>query len=210
MKRYKDCALICTETQNPMVLLDIIEQVSINRGYQIERYTSWRPNDSLVVYTQERSLPCSRLILTLNDERSSVDIVNIVPTQESGTSQIGYAEYNRLLDIYRDDVFAEIVTQHGNKIEENTEDYTIEDVIPLSYQSLNKWLNAYPLSGHPLDTKRWYDFVIQLHLSEEHLAIGDFEKYIEEAYGWDEDDISRFSSKLESHLELLEYYDTNK
>lgn len=210
MKRYKDCALVCNKEQNPMALLNIIEQVSKTKGYKVERYTSWKENDSLAVYTQERSLPYSRLILTLNNERSSVDIVNIVPTLESGTSQIGYAEYNRLLDIYRDDVFAEIATQYGNNIEENTEDYAIEDIIPLSYQSLNTWLNAHPLSGHPLDTKRWYDFVVKLHLSGEHLPLSDFKKYIEEAYNWSEDDISRFSLKLESHLELLEYYDNNK
>lgn len=210
MKRYKDCALVCNEGQETMNLLDIIERVSKTKEYKVERYTSWKKNDSLAVYTQEKSLPYSRLILTLNNERSSVDIVNIVPTQESGTSQIGYTEYNRLLDIYRDDVFAEIREQYGNAIKENTEDYSIKDIIPLSYQSLNTWLEAYPLSGHPLDTKRWYDFVVKLHLSGEHLPLSDFEKYIEETYNWNENDILRFSLKLESHLELLEYYDNNK
>lgn len=210
MKRYKDCALVCNEGQETMNLLDIIERVSKTKEYKVERYTSWKKNDSLAVYTQEKSLPYSRLILTLNNERSSVDIVNIVPTQESGTSQIGYTEYNRLLDIYRDDVFAEIREQYGNAIKENTEDYSIKDIIPLSYQSLNTWLEAYPLSGHPLDTKHWYDFVVKLHLSGEHLPLSDFEKYIEETYNWNENDILRFSLKLESHLELLEYYDNNK
>nr|WP_315031451.1 hypothetical protein [uncultured Porphyromonas sp.] len=210
MKRYKDCALVCNKEQNTMDLLDLIEEVSKKKEYKVERYSTWNKNDSLGIYTQEKGLPYSRLILTLNNEASSVDVVNIVPTQESGISQIGYAEYNKLLDIYCDDVFAEIKRRYGNVIKENTEDYSIEDIIPLSYKSLDEWLQAYPLSGHPLDTERWYRFVVKLHLSGEHLPISDFEEYIREAYNWAEDDISRFSLKLESHLDLLEYYDNNK
>lgn len=210
MKRYKDCALVCNKKQTPMKLLDIIEKVSTEKKYKVKRYTSFKEDDSLTVYTKEESLPYSRLILILNDKESRVEIINIVPTQESGILKIEYAEYNRLLDIYCSDVFAEIEREYGNMIEQNTEDYSIEDIIPLSYSSLDAWLQAYPLSGHPLDTERWYKFVVTLHLSQEDLPISDFEKYIKEAYNWAEDDISRFSLELESHLALLTYYDNNK
>lgn len=210
MKRYKDCTLVCNAGQKAMDLLGIIEQISIQKGYKVERYTSWRNHDSLAIYTQEKSLPKSRLILSLSSELNSVNIVNIIPTKESGTSQIGYIEYNKLLNIYRDDVFAEIKKQYGNTIEENTEDYGIEDIIPSSYKFLDLWLSMYPLSEHPLDTNRWYDFVIALHRSGERLSLSDFEKYIEETYNWDKDDIVKFSLRLETHLELLEYFDNNK
>lgn len=67
-----------------------------------------------------------------------------------------------------------------------------------------------PLSAHPLDTKRWNAFVVALHTNNEHLSLDDFQKYIQEKYGWKEDVIEVFSLKLESQLNLLEYYDEHR
>ena len=209
MKRYKDCSLLCKEGQEPMELLDIIEQVSKEKKYEVNRYKTEKENDSLAVFIQKEALPYSRLILFIKNEERKVEIVNIIPMKESGVFQIECVEYNKLLDAYRDDVFALINQRFGNAIEQNTEDYSLEEVIPKSYPLLNTWLNGYPLSGHPNDTKRWYDFVIRLHNSEESLYLSDFEKYVEENYGWDRETIDKFSLRLESQLELLDYYDSH-
>ena len=209
MKRYKDCSLLCNEGQQPIELLDIIEQVSREKKYKVERYKTEQENDSLAVDIQKEALPYSRLILFIKNEERKVDIVNIIPMKESGVFQIECVEYNKLLDAYRDDVFALINQRFGNTIKQNTEDYSIEEVIPKSYPLLNTWLNAYPLSLHPTDTKRWYDFVISLHNSGESLSLSDFEKYIEENYGWETEMIDKFSLRLESQLDLLDYYDTH-
>lgn len=192
-----------------MELLDIIEQVSKEKKYEVNRYKTEKENDSLAVFIQKEALPYSRLILFIKNEERKVEIVNIIPMKESGVFQIECMEYNKLLDAYRDDVFALINQRFGNAIEQNTEDYSLEEVIPKSYPLLNTWLNGYPLSGHPNDTKRWYDFVIRLHNSEESLSLSAFEKYVEENYGWDRETIDKFSLRLESQLELLDYYDSH-
>ncbi len=207
MKRYKSCSLLCNDGQQPITLLDLIEQVSKQKEYEVERFKTERENDSLSVYIQKEALPYSQLILFINNENKAVDIVNIIPMSQSGVSYIECETYNRLLDIYSNDVFALIEQQYGNGIHQNTEDYTIQEVIPRSYPLLNTWLNGYPLSVHPLDTERWHAFVVGLHLSEEHLSLSDFEKYLAETCGWNEEKINEFSSKLESQLELLAYYD---
>ena len=209
MKRYKDCSLLCKEGQEPMELLDIIEQVSKEKKYEVNRYKTEKENDSLAVFIQKEALPYSRLILFIKNEERKVEIVNIIPMKESGVFQIECVEYNKLLDAYRDDVFVLINQRFGNAIEQNTEDYSLEEVIPKSYPLLNTWLNGHPLSGHPNDTERWYDFVIRLHNSEESLSLSDFEKYVEENYGWDRETIDKFSLRLESQLELLDYYDSH-
>ena len=210
MKRYKDCSLLCKEGQEPTELLDLIEQVSREKKYEMYRNLGMRESDSLSIRIQKEALPYSRLVLLTNNEAKSVDIINIVPMPESGESQIDCEVYNKLLDAYRDDVFVIFNQRFGNDIKQNTEDYTIEEVIPKSYPLLNTWLNGYPLSSHPNDTERWYDFVIRLHNSGEHLPLSDFEEYIKENYRWDDATITRFSLKLESQLMLLKYYDRHK
>lgn len=208
MKRYKNCSLYCTENQDLQSLLDLVMQTSVTKGYNVERFSSFNYNDSLAVYLHEHELPHSRLIICADTEKQTLPIVNIVPMPDSKISHIGYSEYNQLLDSFREKVYDTIKEQYGNKICETTEDYTIEDIIPLSFETLNYWLNAYPLSRHPLDEKRWYQFVIALHENNEHLPIQDFEYYVREKYGWNDEDIETFSLKLESELQLLEYYDT--
>ena len=210
MKRYKDCALVCKYGQSATELLNLVMQVCSSKGYQIDRYSTMTERDTLAVYIHENELPYSRLIVCANSESNVVAIVNIVPMPESGISHIEYAEYNRLLNLFRDQVFVTIYNEHGNEIKENSEDYDIKDVIPKSYTALNTWLSMYPLSRHPSDTKRWYAFVVALHKNKELLSIEDFEKYINENYGWDNDQIEEFSLKLESQLELLEYYDNHR
>lgn len=210
MKRYKDCELKCNHGQSTDVLLDVITQVSKSKGYEVSRYSTMANNDTLVVYMKKQGFPYSKLVLSHFSNRDSISIINIVPIPESGTSHIDCSIYNQLLNIYRDDVFSFIKEMYGNEIVENSEDYTIQEIIPTTFKALNSWLSAYPLSGHPLDVRRWYDFVVTLHTSGEELSLDDFEKYIKENYNWEEEILSKFSIKLESELELLRYYDEHR
>lgn len=207
MKRYKDCELKCIDGQSPDELLDVIEQVSISKGYELKRYSTMGDNDTIGVYLKEDGFPFSRLVMSRFFKENSISITNIVPMPESGTSHIDCTTYNKMLDLFRDDVFDFIKEKYGNEIVENNEDYTIQEIIPTSYNTLNAWLSAYPLSGHPLDTKRWYAFVVSLHRSGEELSLDDFENYIKENYNWEDKVLRAFSIKLESELELLSYYD---
>ena len=89
---------------------------------------------------------------------------------------------SKILDTFKNDVFCEIKNAHSNEIEETQEDYTIEEIIPKSYNKLIIWLSQYPLSGHPFDEHRWFDFLIALRRNEESLSVSDFSKFIKEEY----------------------------
>ena len=71
-------------------------------------------------------------------------------------------------------------------------------------------MNAFPLSGHPFDEYRWFDFLISLRKNDENLSVDDFSKYIQENYNWSKKDIERFGLKYEEQIELLEYYDEHR
>ena len=71
-------------------------------------------------------------------------------------------------------------------------------------------MGFYPLSGHPLDEHRWYDFLIALRKNKEYLSVNDFSKFIQENYNWSKTDLERFELKYEEQIDLLEYYDEHR
>ena len=210
MKRYRDCTILCNKNQNTEQLMQEVETISISKGYKVERTSSLVNNDTLLVNIKIKGLPASTIVLGVYSEGKGVSILNIVPLPESGVSHIDIETYNKILDIFKDDVFQDIHNKHYNSIETNKEDYTIQETIPKSFEKLNRWLNGYPLSSHQFDTNRWYDFVIALHKSGESLPLDALGNYVKERYRWKEDDITKMELRLESHLDLLEYYDNNR
>lgn len=210
MKRFKDCTISCIQDQSLSDLLLVIKDQCIASSYNVEVYTTFGTNDTISVIFDKEGFPICRLILVASQEERSIKIVNIVPSQKSGLSSLGMDLYNQILDAFRDDVFIPIGESFGNVIEETNADYTIEEVIPKSYQSLKIWLNAYPLSGHQYDQERWFNFLISLINNDEYLSLDDFSKYIKENYSWHEEDIEKFELKLEEELALLKYYKNGK
>lgn len=210
MKRYRDCTILCNKNQNTEQLMQEVETTSISKGYKVERTSSLVNNDALLVTIKIKGLPASTIVLGVYSEGKGVSILNIVPLTESGVSHIDIETYNKLLDIFKDDVFQEIHNRHYNSIETNKEDYTIQEIIPKSFGKLNQWLNGYPLSFHPSDINRWYDFVISLHKTGEILSLDILGQYVKERCGWSEEDITKMELRLESQLSLLEYYDEHR
>lgn len=210
MKRYKECALLCLENQSKEELINIIDEFCERKSYKTEKRQTWTKNDTLVVFINKEELPLSKMILSAPEYENKVLISNIVPTRESGLLSLDYSEYNHILDTFKDDVFVEIKNKYSNIIEENQEDYTIQEIIPKSYKELIKWLNMYPLSGHTLDEHRWYDFLIALKNNKENISVSDFAEFIKENYQWSESDLEKYMFKFEEQTDLLNYYDEHK
>lgn len=210
MKRYKDCTLVCKANQTPRQLMDIIYQVSLDKNYTAKIQPSSSNKETMIVYLNYGDFPHSRMVLGVMSDGKGVSVLNIVPMPESGVSHIDLEVYNEMLDVYTKDVFETIRVEYGNEIEGNNEEYTIQEIIPKSFEKLDRWLNNYPLSSHQLDTNRWYDFVISLHQNEEHISLEDMGKYLKDTYSWSEEDVLKIQLRLESHLELLAYYERNR
>lgn len=207
MKRYKDCKIISSEGLPASQMLKVVEDAARAHSYKTERNSCLRIDDVLMVYFRKPDLPYSRIIVSSSGRDNTLYIVNVIPMPESGVSHITIEVYNKILDTFRLDVLDDLCKDGKFKIEETSEDYSIENVIPKSYSALKHWLDGFPLSGHPYDLKRWYNFVISLHRNGEQLSLDTFGKYLKEACKWDDDTIDEYELKLESHLDLLEYYD---
>ena len=206
MKRFKDCQLVCNPGQTPEELLSIIGTECKKNGICVDFYSSFSGNDTMGAHVDFKGLPASKFVLGASREKNGVAILNIVPLPESGESMLNIQTYNALLDSFCGKVFKTISKMQGNEIEENTEDYSIEEIIPESFQYLNRWLNAYPLSHHPLDEHRWYDFLISLVNANEHVDSNVLSDYIKESYHWSDKELFDLELRYESQLDLLEYY----
>lgn len=203
MKRYIDFKVFCKDNQLPNDLLNLI-QAKISQHYKHERYNTLEINDTLAVYTNYENSPSARIILVATTEpKNCVAIVNIVPT---GDNRIEMNEYNMILRKFRDETINPIISSEGNTIYENAENYGITDIIPKSYIELNRWLNNFPLTRHPSDEERWYDFLIALIDNDEQISSEDLEKYIKEKYRWEDKDIDDLTERYSDQIGLLRYY----
>lgn len=221
MKRYRDYSIKCNSSKEARELLNtIVEKCKTDYpNYQTmilkdeikKSIPSQELNKMNWIISNVKELPKSQIVLLNPDyENTKVSIVNIVPTKDSGYSHLSEETYNKILEHFVEEVINDICTDNSKyKIETKSEDYEFKDLIPNSFNKLNKWINAFPLSTHPNDTKRWFNFVISLHQNKdnEDFSIADFKKWIEETKKWDEEVVIDFSIKLEEELDLLEYYD---
>lgn len=210
MKRFKDCILLCKPDQEPKKLLQIVRKQCENVGIQNEINTSFTENDIVLAYVNFREHPVSKIVLHASEDRHGVAILNIVPLAKSGVFELDIPTYNAILNRFKCMVFVPISNDLGNKIEENEEDYTIEEIIPKSFQKLNTWLSFYPLSHHPNDEHRWFDFLIALVENNEHIGSGILSEYISEKYHWSDKDLYNLELRFESQMDLLEYYNERK
>lgn len=210
MKRFKDCILLCNDGQNPMDLLRLVKTECEKRGMKADVNTSFAEDDTMGVIVNFEKYPAAKLVLHASDDKNGVAILNVVPLPKSGVSMLEKPVYNQILDEFSKTVFKAIAEKNGNEINENTEDYTIEDIIPKSYATLDRWLNAYPLSHHPNDEHRWYDFLIALHKNNEYVSTGVLSDYVREKKHWSDKDILTMEIRYEDQMELLDYYEERR
>lgn len=77
-----------------------------------------------------------------------------------------------------------------------------------AYKALVLWedlCNKNSPTGHPNDQERWIDFICELYINNDHLALCDFKNWLIEDKGWCYDastDIDKTFLDLEHDIEL--------
>lgn len=203
MKRYRDYKIKCSSKEEAMRIFEEIKN-KYNKDVTISKEIN--NNKILQFKIKVNNYPECRIVISLKD--TNIAIINIVPTIESGEFYIDENTYSDIIDNF-DNVLRNEINVDANKIETNSKEFEIENVLDKeTFEKLDLWINAWPLSFHPNDMQRWYDFVISLHRSKSSLSISMFEEWLREKKEWDESNINIFSSKLDDELELLDRYNT--
>jgi hypothetical protein len=137
-------------------------------------------------------------------------VYNIIPTDNSN---LEYDEYNDILEEFYIKCIVNNETSKKFTIEFTKDEYDIKDFLSeKGFTLLERWeasCNHSTGNTHPLDFKRWAEFIIEVHKSKSTLSTGDLRRWLIEAKGWSEDIdlVYKMIIDYEYALSILEFYD---
>lgn len=144
------------------------------------------------------------------EEGNSLRISNIVSDKKR---QLSYAEYNQLVQHFNEHVIRPTVGEVSFEVEITKSDVTIDDIVSELVAKKLKIFSAVANkstgAAHPLDRRRWMDFLVEAHRSETDLSPSMLRRWMCEVEGWSEDIASELTCDYETSRELLNYYDTH-
>lgn len=212
MKRYQDLRVKCASEQQAVTLWNniISSCKELQSVYRVDPMEIGMMEFKKIqnIYTRTITGIDVRIVLTLlaNQQRTEIYVANIVPTAVQ-SERLTMDEYNVTLNVFKENVIdVNLKNEIDTHCAMSAASYELKDLIPMSFSVFEKWMNQSPLSYHPYDMERWYDFVIAVHKNGEELAGEDLEKALQEDYHWRVEDANLFSEKLEDELELLKRY----
>jgi hypothetical protein len=156
----------------------------------------------------DADLPPAGLTLLANDDGYYVP--NIVPLE---VGSLTYAQYNAILADFIASVAEPIVAIYGYEIKTTEPRQTLDDWLSndavVKLRSFSGATNKSTGASHPMDERRWFDFIVAVHRAGKKLDADRLARWLHEADGWDEDSAHRLAGNYEKSLALLQYYDEN-
>lgn len=209
MKTFKNITIYCGIDATALQELVKIESACITPEFRFDEAVEkmYEPDDKMAhILVTIPNLPQAVLLVWVNEGK--IKVVNIVPFNHS-TSRIEIDNYNRIIDeFYRRIVLPTIGDRY--EIEITSGDYILQEIIPDSFDALNKWIHCpgapnAPFS-HQLDLERWFEFLCQMIRNGEELESGKLEQWLREEIKWPDDIIDETILKYEEEIDLLDYY----
>lgn len=212
MRKYKDLIVHCGSDEAALLGLVAIEERCNGKpfSYSEEVEKMYDANDYLLhILVEMPETPSAILLVFANDAK--IKVINIVPFQHS-CDHIEKDIYNHIIDTFNDMIITPLFS--GKHIIDCTkEEVSIQDIIPKSFQKLNRWTHCPGAPDHPFvhqfDLELWFDFICALHTNGEELSSGDLEQWLMDDNGWDEDVVTDTIIRYETERDLLNYFDSH-
>lgn len=148
--------------------------------------------------------------LTLWGTEDGFYVPNIVPL---AVGQLTYQEYNSVLNRFIDEIIAPIIDNFEYKIQTTKPAQTLTDWVSKQTEEcllrFSKCANKSSGASHPLDERRWYDFILSTHRNKENLGPDRLSRWLIEVEHWDDETAHNLAGKYEQAISLLKYYDEN-
>lgn len=145
----------------------------------------------------------------LSDE-GYIYVYNIIPVDNDN---LDYNEYNSILEKFYNDCIIKNESHKKFSIEFTKDEYDIKDFLSeKGFTLLNRWeasCNHSTGNTHPLDFKRWAEFIAEVHKSKSTLSTSNLQRWLIEARGWNENNdlVYKIVVDYEYALSILEVYD---
>ena len=151
-------------------------------------------------------LPAASLSLWGTDDGYYVP--NIVP---AGYGKLNYGQYNAILKDFLAKVLQPVAPRFDFVAETTSDRQDVEDWLsPDAAMKLRAFSNAANKStgaSHPMDQRRWFDFLIAVHRSGTIIGPDLLARWLQEVERWDEESAHELAGDYETSLALLQHYD---
>ena len=212
MKKYKDLIIDCGSDKAALLGLEAIKErcngkpfsysEKVEKMYDVDEHL-------LHILVEISETPAAILLVFANDAK--IKVINIVPFKHS-CDHIEKDIYNHIVDTFNDMVITPLFSEKY-KIDCTKEELSIQEIIPKSFQELNRWVTCPGAPNNPFshlnDLHLWFDFICALHTNGEDLSSGDLEQWLKDDNGWEEDVVTDTIIRYETERDLLNYYDSH-
>lgn len=214
IEMYRDLALRGPADQRPALRQALIAaaqgpwRVDLERSEEVARNAV--TSDDVVLFRREASekLPAAGLTLWGNDEGYYVP--NIVPLE---VGSLTFRQYNAVLADFIERIAAPVASRFAFTIDATEPRQTLDDWVSddaaMKLRRFSAAANKSTGANHPMDERRWFDFLIAVHRARDKLGADRLARWLHEVEGWDEDTAHRLAGDYENGLALLAHYDQN-
>lgn len=137
-----------------------------------------------------------------------LEVTNIVPLE---VSELSHSAYNTILEHFAEQVARPAASATGYVVEISGGTIQIEDTLsPAAAEALRRFsvlANKSTGASHPLDQKRWFDFIIQAHRDHSVLDADLVHRWLRESDDWPEDKASALAIEYERSRALLSQFE---
>lgn len=220
MEQYQDIFIYCASEED---VPSLFEQV---RG-QIESAPNWAIDEEGIAratsenfYGEKEFLDIDYLgsdgqtvsmLVLLHDGAGKIYVSNIIPSQKNSLTE---AEYNEILAAFDRDILTPALSEWGrpHTREETKAQVSVDDLFPEPLSRLLKRFSTLANKSvlHPLDDKRWREFLIATHQSGTQVDADTLRMLLVEELGWPEEQAQKLAIEYYNGLELLEAYDESR
>jgi hypothetical protein len=147
-------------------------------------------------------LPASRLVLWPKGEGYYVP--NITP---AAVGQLTVEQYNAVLSNFVEAIAKPVARQFGYLVNitsavQDLEDWMSADAAT-ALRRFSAAANKSTGAGHPMDERRWFDFIIAVHRVGDDVGSDRLARWLHEVEGWAEDTAHELAGEFERGLALL-------
>jgi hypothetical protein len=162
----------------------------------------------ILAFSRKATDDLQAAFLTLWSREDGYYVSNIVPTN---VSELGITQYNAILKDFIERIVQPVAPRFGYQVDateadQNLEDWTSTEAaqkLRIFSAAANKSTGA----SHPMDQRRWFDFIIAVHESRKKLGTDLLTRWLHEIEGWDEEGAGELGGQYETALSLLQHYD---
>ncbi len=205
MKIYKD--LIIKGSREDLRVFEESLNILENENWSYAGTEKNFPDYIRIVY-KGKIFPMSGLSILKGDLED--EVANIIPLTQN---QLSYDEYNGILNLFYNDFLktyakSEITVSFNEKDEISLKDILKDETI-VSLKTFSDCANKSTGSIHPLDRKRWFDFICLSYRNGDYRELSEsyLESFLIEDYEWSQKWASKLASEYYFGIELLKHWE---